>query len=77
GAIVRIQQRKKNEIRKMKPVEALAQLLPAVSTMKWDKRVYLGICDTLSALIGKVSMYELGCLPDADAALLCYNTVKN
>lgn len=77
GAIVRIQQRKKNEIRRMKPVEALAQLLPAVSTMKWDKRVYLGICDTLSALLGKVSMYELGCLPDADAALLCYNTVKN
>ena len=75
GAIVRIQQRKKNEIRRMSPVESLAQLLPAASSMKWDKRVYLGICDSLSQLISKVGIYELGCLPDADAARLCYETV--
>lgn len=75
GAIVRIQQRKKNEIRRMSPVESLAQLLPAASSMKWDERVYLGVCDTLSAIISSVSIYELGCLPDAEAALLCYSTV--
>lgn len=75
GAIVRIQQRKWNEIRRMGPVESLAQLLPAASSMKWDKRIYLGICDTLSELIAKVGIYELGCLPDADAAKLCYETV--
>lgn len=75
GAIVRIQQRKKNEIRRMSPVESLAQLLPAASSMKWDKRVYLGVCDSLSQLISKVGIYELGCLPDADAARLCYETV--
>ena len=76
GALVRIQQRPKNEIRRMRPVEALAQLLPAASSMKWDERIYLNICDTLTAIIGKVGVYELGCLPDAEAAWLCYNTVK-
>ncbi len=76
GALVRIQQRKKNEIRQMRPVEALATLLPAASCMKWDERIYLNICDTLTAIIGKVGVYELGCLPDAEAAWLCYNTVK-
>lgn len=76
GAMVRIQQRPKNEIRRMRPVEALAQLLPAASSMKWDKRIYLNVCDTLTAIIANVGIYELGCLPDADAALLCYNTVK-
>ena len=76
GAIVRIQQRKKNEIHRMAPVESLAQLLPAASSMKWDERVYLGVCDTLSVLISKVGIYELGCLPDADAARLCYGTIK-
>ena len=59
----------------MSPVESLAQLLPAASSMKWDKRVYLGVCDSLSQLISKVGIYELGCLPDADAARLCYETV--
>ncbi len=76
GAIVRIQQRKVNEIRRMRPVEALATLLPAASCMKWDQRVYLGVCDTLTAIIGRVGIFELGCLPDAEAAWLCYNTVS-
>ena len=76
GAIVRIRQRKQNEIRRMAPIESLAQLLPATSSMKWDERVYMGISDTLSAIIEKVNIYELGCLPDADAARLCYETVR-
>lgn len=76
GAIVRIQQRPRNEIRRMRPVEALAQLLPAASSMKWDERIYLNICDTISAIIARVGIYELGCLPDAEAAWLCYRTVS-
>ncbi len=76
GAIVRIQQRPKNEIRRMKPVEALTHLLPAASSMKWDRHIYLNICDTISALIACVGVYELGCLPNAEAAWLCYNTVS-
>jgi len=76
GAIVRIQQRPQNEIRKLSPVQSLAVLLPASSSMKWDKRIYHGICDTLSAIISKVGVYELGCLPNAEAAILCYNTVR-
>ena len=75
GGIIRIQQRPRNEIRQMHPVESLAMLLPAASCMKWDKRIYLGVCDTLSAIIGRIRIYELGCLPDAEAAWLCYNTV--
>jgi len=76
GAFVRIQQRPENRIRKMGVVEAFATLLPAMSSMKWDKRIYNGVCDTISALIGLVGVYELGCLPNAEAAILCYNTVS-
>lgn len=76
GAFVRIQQRPKNEIRLMSPIEAFTTLLPAVSSMKWDKRVYKGICETISSVIGKVKVFELGCLPDAEAAHVCYNAVR-
>ena len=76
GAIVRIQQRPQNEIRRMAAVEAFSTLLPAVSCMKWDRRVYKGVCNTVSAVVGTVGVYELGCLPDADAAHLCYKTVR-
>ncbi|MCF0198362.1 MAG: hypothetical protein HUK02_03435 [Bacteroidaceae bacterium] len=76
GAIVRIQQRPQNEIRPLSVIESFAVLLPAMSTMKWDKRVYTGICDTISAIIGKVNVFELGCLPNAEAAHVCYNAVS-
>lgn len=76
GAFVRIQQKPKNEIRRLGVVEAFSILLPAMSSMKWDARVYHGVCDTISGLIGLVGIYELGCLPDAEAAWLCYNTVS-
>ncbi|MCD8265748.1 MAG: hypothetical protein LUC33_01200 [Prevotellaceae bacterium] len=75
GALVRIRQRKRNEIRRLGAGEAMAVLLPAVSSMKWDEGIYGGICDTLSQLIERCPVYELGCLPDADAALLCFNTI--
>ena len=48
GAIVRIQQRPKNEIRKLGPIESFTVLLPAMSNMKWDSRVYKGICDGIT-----------------------------
>lgn len=75
GAIVRIQQRPENTIRRMRPPEALGMLLCQISSMKWDQRVYCGICNCLSELIGLTPIYELGCLPDAAAAHLCHDTV--
>lgn len=75
GGIVRIQQRPENTIRRLNPVEAFCNLLPAMSNMKWDKRVYNGICDGISQLIQLVGMHELGCLPNAEAAILCHDTI--
>lgn len=75
GAIVKIKQMPRNEIRPLSPIESFSTLLPAISSMKWDKRVYCGICDGISGLISSVRMYELGCLPDAGAAILCHDTV--
>lgn len=75
GGIVRIQQRPENTIRKYSALEAFSNLLPAISNMKWDKRVYNGVCDGISELIRLCGMYELGCLPDAAAAHLCHDTI--
>ena len=75
GGIVRIQQRPENTIRRLNPVEAFCNLLPAMSNMKWDKRVYNGICDGISQLIQLVGVHELGCLPNAEAAILCHDTI--
>lgn len=75
GAITRIEQKPVNTIRRMAPIEAFAMLLPAVSSMKWDKRVYIGICDTISRLLPITPVFLLGCRPDEEAARICYAAV--
>jgi len=75
GGVVRIKQRPENSIRKYSAIEAFSNLLPAISNMKWDKRVYKGVCDGIAELIRLCGMYELGCLPDAAAAHLCHDTI--
>lgn len=75
GAITRLEQRPENTIRRMAPVEAFATLLPAVSSMKWDKRVYEGICHAISRLLSTTPVFWLGCRPDEEAALVCYNAI--
>lgn len=75
GAFVRIQQRPENTIRRMEPLMAYTELLPAMSSMKWDRRVYTAVNDTIIELVKKVEVYELGCLPNGEAALVCYNAV--
>ena len=75
GALVRIKQAPQNSIRLLSPLETFTQLLPAMSSMKWDKRVYNGVVDSISELMRLCSMYELSCLPDAAAAHLCHDTI--
>ena len=75
GAITRIEQRPENSVRRMAPIEAFATLLPAVSSMKWDRRVYMSICDTISSLLTITPVYWLGCRPDEEAARVCFEAV--
>lgn len=75
GGIVLLEQRPENTIVRKQGLQAFISLLPSASTMKWDRRVYNGVCDTVSAIVGRVPFYVLGCLPDADAAQLSYQTL--
>lgn len=75
GGIVRLWQKPENSIWRMSPIDAFVNLLPAMSNMKWDRRVYDGICDGVTELIRLCGVHGLGCLPDADAAHLCHDTL--
>jgi len=75
GAFVRIRQEKVNHITRDNTLEALSALLPSVSSMKWDDRIYNGIFDSISLLIEHVPCYTLGCRPDQEAAEVCHNAV--
>ena len=76
GAFVRIKQKSENRIMREQPLQAFATLLPSMSTMKWDRRVYNGICDSVARLVATIPLYTLGCRPDQEAAEVCYAEVS-
>ena len=76
GAFVQIKQEPENHICLNRPLQAFALLLPSISSMKWDKKVYGGVCDSVTRLIEKIPLYTLGCRPDKEAAEVCYAEVN-
>ena len=76
GAFVQLKQAPENKIRRQSVIEAFASLLPSCSVMKWDKRVYGGLCDGVTRLIEHVPTYFLENLPNEDAVKLSYETIR-
>lgn len=75
GAIVRLRQAKQNVIKRLSMVEAYASIYMSFTGIKFLKEMADAYHATNSQLISSVPFYELECLPDADAAFLCYKTV--
>lgn len=75
GAFVQIKQEPENHVLRNTPLHAFAILLPSMSAMKWDKRIYGCICDSVGRLVEKVPLYTLGCRPDQEAAEVCHAEV--
>lgn len=76
GAMTQIERAKTNSVDKLKPLDALLKLLPAISSMKWDKDIYGKQCDTLTKMIGLIDCYTLHCLPDRESAIVCNRIIK-
>ncbi len=76
GAITQLKQAPYNKIRRETVIEAFASILPSCSIMKWDKRIYSGICDTVTKVIETVPAYLLENLPDEDAVRLSFSTIR-
>ncbi len=76
GGIVQLSQAPYNKIRRLRPLEAYAALVPSISGKRWDKQVAEGLHQTENLLAGEVAVWHLDCLPDEAAAQLCSKTTK-
>lgn len=76
-AFVRLEQASFNKFMQCSDGKALITLLPSCSSMRWNICLYTALCDTLEMIIGKVPVCLLDCLPDTEAAMLCYNEIEN
>lgn len=75
GAITRIERASENSVEALSPIQAFASLLPSCSSMKWDMNIYNAVCDTITKVVEKRKLYTLHCLPNKEAAEICYNNI--
>lgn len=76
GGIVLLSQAPYNKISRLGGVQAYAALVPSISGKRWDRAVADGLHATENALAMNAKVWHLDCLPDEDAARLCFETVK-
>ncbi len=76
AALLRLEQRPENSIRRLGTIEAFAALHPSCPpSFAKDERSMDLLCDFISHIIGHVPAYRLGCLPDEGAARLSHDTI--
>jgi hypothetical protein len=75
GAIVSLRQARKNAIRRLSMVEAYAAMYVSFSGYRFIKEMADGLHATNEKVVSTVPCYALDCLPNAEAAWLCYKTV--
>lgn len=76
AAAVRLSQAPRNSMRRLSVPEAVGALYPSCPpALVRDEELSRGICSALSAVIARVPVYHLACLPDAEAARLSFQTI--
>lgn len=76
AGLLRLEQRKENTIRRLGVVESFAALQPSCPPcMAREERCMDSLVAFISNVIERVPVYRMGCLPDADAAWLSYQTL--
>lgn len=75
GGIVLLSQAPYNKITRLNGIGAYAAIVPSISGKRWDSRIADGLHETENTLAGNIPVWHLDCLPDADAARLCKDTI--
>lgn len=76
GAVVLLAQNLENEIRRLKPGEALRKLLPQLIIDSWNPESRVAAVDLLIDLINRYPIYLLRCTPDENAVLCLEQQLK-
>ena len=74
-AVVRLSQAPYNRIQRLAPLQSYASLMPSCSCMRWDRASTDALHKTVEKVVMQVKGWHLECLPDADAARTCLESV--
>ena len=75
-AIVRLSQAPHNKMYRLGKLQAIGALLPSLPpAFAFDDKLEDAVMNVLSAVVSKVPVYHLECLPNAEAAQLSHDTI--
>ena len=77
GAIVHLCQANYNKIDRLSVIRAYGSLLESCASFRPIKAFSDGWHQTMEGICATTPYYHLECLPDEEAALLCYQTIAN
>ena len=77
GGIVVLSQAPYNKIRRLMGIEAYVSLMASISGKRWDEHIADGLHLTENALAQTVAVWHLECLPDEEAAKVCFAQIRN
>lgn len=75
--IVRLQQGRDNVFRRLKGKEALIQVLPSCTALRWNEDLYGHMVSIVANIVQGIPVGLLSCRPDPEAALICYENIVN
>lgn len=77
AGVVRLQQAPENIFQPLQGIEAFVALLPGCMALKYSKNLYDQACDNLFKISERTRVGRLKCLPNQDAARLCYESLNS
>lgn len=75
-AVVRLTQAKENSFQWKKGKEALITMLPSGSALRWNSGLFAAMTSIFQRVQERVAVGQLNCLPNAEAAEMCYAAVE-
>lgn len=77
GGFVRLQQAKENKFEHKRDKEALLQVMPSCTAIRWNASLFDKMVSLLARIIDEVPVGLLSCLPNKEAVSLCHNEIDN
>lgn len=76
GAVSLISRDSTNWVEKVSGIKAFKELVTSCSAMKWDKKTFRGVCDTVSEVVASTGNYTLHCTAEPESAIVCYEAIR-
>lgn len=76
GGVIRIKRAGYNKLNRLSKIGGYASIMTSCSGVQWSKKLADAKAKSLESIIANISCYDMECLPNNEAANVCFNSLK-